>query len=168
LTTVEFDKLAAQPAAFAHWTGTDAYTPTFNQITALRNYVQAGGVLLVEPCGGSGEFYESVRAALAKAFPESSPRLLSRAHPILTASGPGMDELATPQLRPYVKAKGIGTSGRLEIVSFGKGHVILNPLDLTEGLLAANTWGILGFEPNYAQQLTKNLVLWSATGMKPE
>ena len=41
-------------------------------------------------------------------------------------------------------------------------------LDLTEGLLAANTWGILGFEPTYAQQLAKNLVLWSASGMKGE
>jgi hypothetical protein len=169
LTSVEFDKLSARAAGtFAHWTGTDAYTPTFDQITALRNFVQAGGVVLVEPCGGSGEFYDSVRAALAKAFPESPARLLPRTHPILTASGPGMDELATPQLRPYVKAKGIGTSGRLEIVSFGQGHVILNPLDLTEGLLAANTWGISGFEPNYAQQLAKNLVLWSATGMKGE
>ena len=87
---------------------------------------------------------------------------------MLTASAPGMDDLSTPLVRKYVKAKNLGTSGRLDELRFGKGAVIYNPLDLTSGLLGTNTWGILGFEPSYASALMKNVVLWSVSGMKDE
>ncbi|HEY7118380.1 MAG TPA: DUF4159 domain-containing protein [Tepidisphaeraceae bacterium] len=168
VVATDIENLNPNLGGFAHWTGTGAYTPTAAQIAAIRKFVQAGGVLMVEPCGGNGDFYESARLALAKAFPEVQPQLLPRTHPILAASGPGMDDLATPQVRAYVKTRGYGTGGRLDAITFGRGKVILNPLDLTTGLLGCNNWGVLGFEPAYAQSLMKNLLIWSATGMKEQ
>jgi hypothetical protein len=152
-------------AAFAHWTGTAAYTPTDEEVDAIRRYVTGGGVLLVEPCGGSGEFLESARAALRRAFPDAPPHTADRTDPLLTASGPGMDDVSTPHVRPYVDTRGLGESARLDLIPAGRGTVILSPLDLTTGLLGCNTWGILGFDPDDALRLTKNAVLWSATGM---
>jgi hypothetical protein len=152
-------------AGFAHWTGTAAYTPTDEEIDAIRRYVEGGGVLLVEPCGGSGEFLESARAALKRAFPEAKPRTAGHTHPLLTASGPGMDDVSTPRVRPYVETRGLAASARVDLIPAGRGAVILCPLDLTTGLLGCNTWGILGFDPDDALKLTKNAVLWSAKGM---
>jgi hypothetical protein len=168
VSAVDMDRLDPKLAPVAHWTGTDAYTPTQAQLDALRRFVEGGGVLVVDPCGGSGEFYESARQALAKAFPDSRGEMMSRDHPMLTASGPGMDDLSKPLVRSYVKSKGFGTSGRLDSFRFGKGAVIYNPLDIESGLLGTNTWGILGFEPAYASSLMKNIVLWSVSGMKSE
>jgi hypothetical protein len=168
VSTVELDKLDPDLAGFAHWTGTDAYTATPAQIAAIRKFVEAGGVLLIDPCGGSGEFFESAKLALLKAFPESRGQFLSKTHPMLAASAPGMEDLAIAQVRTYVKAKGIGMGGRLEYINFGKGKVIFNPLDITTGLTGCNTWGILGYDPTYASALLKNMLIWSASGMKEE
>jgi hypothetical protein len=168
VSAIDLERLDFKLAPFAHWTGTDAYTPTAAEIAAIRAFVQAGGVLLIEPCGGSGEFYDSARQALLKAFPESRGQMMSKTHPMLNASAPGMDDLSAPMVRKYVKAKNLGTSGRLDELRFGKGAVIYNALDITSGLLGTNTWGISGFEPSYASALLKNIVLWSVSELKDE
>jgi hypothetical protein len=155
-------------APFAHWTGTAPYTPTDAEIAALRRFVEGGGVLLVEPTGGSGDFYESAKAALLRAFPEARPQMIPKTHPMLTASGPAMDDLSKPLTRAYVKARNYGTGGRIDAIIVGRGKVILSPLDLTTGLLGCNVWGVLGFDKDYALKLAKNIVLWSATGMPEE
>src|SRR5205823_424704 len=56
-------------APVAHLTGAAAYTPTDAEATAAREYVAAGGVLLIVACGG-GPFALTVEnGLLAKAFP---------------------------------------------------------------------------------------------------
>jgi hypothetical protein len=166
VSNVDLERLDAENTPFAHWTGTDAYTPTEAEIAAIRKFVEAGGVLLIDPCGGSGEFYESVKFALFKAFPETKAQFLPKTDAILAAGESGMEDLTVPQVRPYTKAKGIGVDGRLDYLNFGKGKVLFSSLDLTTGLSACNTWGILGYEPAYASALLKNMLIWSATGMK--
>jgi hypothetical protein len=160
--------LNPRAAGFAHWTGTAAYTPSDAEIDAIRRYVTDGGVLLVEPTGGGGDFYASAQAAIRKAFPDAQPKLLSKMHPILTASGPAMEDLTKPRTRLFVRARGMGTGGRIDALPAGRGMVILSPLDLTTGLLGSNVWGVLGFEKDYAMKLAKNMILWSATGMPDE
>ena len=110
-------------------------------------------------------FYDAAKAALLKAFPEARPEMVSKTHPILTASGPAMDDLSKPLTRAYVKAKNYGTTGRIDAITVGRGKVILSPLDLTTGLLGCNVWGVLGFDKDYALKLMKNTLLWSATGL---
>ena len=77
-----------------------------------------------------------------------------------------MADVRTPAVRPYMKGRARGVEGRLEMLSAGKGRVIVCPLDVTTGLLGANTWGIEGYDPSYASLLVKNIVLWTAGGMK--
>lgn len=168
VTKVELAQLNPTTTPFAHWTGTASYTPTAAEIESLRKYVEGGGVLLVDSCGGAADFVESSRAALAKAFPEHELKLLPRTHPILTGGQPGTEDLANPIVRPLVKSKYGGTSGRLDTLRAGTGRVIHSPLDLTTGLLGANTWGVYGFDPDYACKLLQNTLIWSATGMKEE
>jgi hypothetical protein len=168
VSAIDLDKLDIKLAPVAHWTGTDAYTVTDAQVAAIHKFVEAGGVLVIDPSGGSGEFYDSAKQALLKAFPASRGQVLGRSHPLLSASGPGMDDLTAPLVRTYVKAKGFGASGRLDGLRFGKGIVLSSSLDLGSGLLGSNTWGILGFEPAYASALMKNILLWSVSGMKGE
>jgi len=46
----------------------------------------------------------------------------------------------------------------LRLIHHGKGVVIFSPLDLTTGLLGANTYGILGYQPAFAQDFVRNVV----------
>jgi hypothetical protein len=77
-----------------------------------------------------------------------------------------MADLSKPVLRPYTvellgRANGLGLP---EEITAGKGHVILTSFDITSGLLGTSTWGILGYDPNYAQSLVKNAILWTLDG----
>ena len=44
-------------------------------------------------------------------------------------------------------------------MTLGNGRVIFTPLDYTSGLLGTNTWGILGYLPEYSESLATNVIL---------
>jgi hypothetical protein len=47
-------------------------------------------------------------------------------------------------------------------LKLGHGSAIVTDLDITTGLLGTNTWGILGYRPEYATSLVKNWILYSS------
>ena len=162
LVTLDVRDLKPESPPIAHMTGNVPYTPSDAEIAALRNYVQAGGILLIDSCGGSERFSQSVATILQKLAPTQKPTLMDFKHRLFTPALPAMDELTTPQLRPYAKIP-----AQFQILPLGKGTIIATPLDLTTGLLGTNTWCIVGYKPDYAQKFVKNLVLWAADGAKP-
>lgn len=164
-TPVQIRDLRPRTFPIAHLTGAAAYTFTPNEIEALRQYVAAGGVLLIDPAGGPGPFEISFRdVLLPAAFPEVKPQLIGPAHPLLCAGPSGMQDLALPKLRRMTIDTLGSHAGNLMELRFGRGHVIFTGLDLTSGLLGTNTWGILGFAPDYAQSLVQNVILWALDG----
>ena len=44
------------------------------------------------------------------------------------------------------------------------GAVIVSNVDVTSGLLGTQTWGIYGYEPEYAESLVENLIFWTVDG----
>jgi hypothetical protein len=150
----------------AHLTGTEAVSFTPAQASALRQFVEAGGVLFVDACGGGPEFLDSARVLIGQAFPGARLAPVPADDAMVLASGPGMQDVSTPQLRPYVKVKSPGMVGRLETLTAGKGRVIVSPLDVTTGMLGGNSWGVHGFDPAYSSALMKNVLLWAAGSTK--
>ena len=163
--------LTPETAPIAELTGAARYDLSPAESEALKKYVDAGGVLLVDLCGGTGAFDKSVESSLYfKSFGNTPSRVMPSNHPLLNASADGMEDLSKPVLRAYAmdvlgRSKGLGLP---EEIAAGKGHVISTSLDLTTGLLGANTWGILGYDPNYAQSLVKNVILWTLDGQHDE
>jgi hypothetical protein len=163
---VEIEKLSPSVAPFAHLTGTAAVTLSAAQIKALRDYVDAGGVLLIDPCGGSQPFASSIRAALFPAA-DAQPAPLKPDHPLLVGRGAGMTPLLKQQVRPFV-FKAIGSKiPPMQIRDVGKGAIVVSDLDLTSGLLGTNTLGIVGYDPAYAHAFVRNAILWTINGRGP-
>jgi hypothetical protein len=152
----------------AHLTGTARFDATDARVAAIRKYVQAGGVLLIDPCGMPGDFYRCVREELLpKAFPQAQLQTIDNSSPLLSAKTDGMTDVSAPAVREFVRTLPDGTSHiRPLIFKSGKGHVVLLPLDLTSGLLGTTAWGIAGYQPEYSLALLKNLVLWAWDGQK--
>lgn len=168
VSTVNMGDLSPQDTPLAILTGTDNYAPSQAELLAVKNFVEQGGVLFIDMCGGQGAFEESVRTQLfAGAFPNVYPQNLSPDHPLVNKGPPGMEDLTRTRLRPYAIEK-LGEGGRdfPFILQVGRGHVISTSLDVTSGLLGTATWGIIGYQPEYAQSLMKNLVLWTVDGQK--
>src|SRR5207248_2948834 len=153
--------LTVEKFPLAHVTGTAPYTPGEDVIAALRKYVESGGVLLIDSCGGASAFNDSLnRSWLPKLIGDAPLDTIGSDHPLLRQSIEGMEDLHEPRLRPYTTAKA-GAGQRLKFAAVGKGAIIYSPLDISTGLLGTNAWAILGYDPNYAHALAKNVVLWS-------
>jgi hypothetical protein len=158
---VDLSALAPGTFPLADLTGTASHQFTDDEVAAVRAYVAAGGVLLVDACGGQTAFADDVRGGLlARAFPGASLQPMPPSHPMLQATRPGADDLANLTLRPYAMQL-VGPDVKLQMLSFGKGVVVFSPLDFTTGLLGTNTWGVVGYDPAYAAALVKNVILWA-------
>jgi hypothetical protein len=158
---VDISNLTTAVAPIAHLTGTDALQLNRADAQGLRLYVQQGGVLLIDSCGGQQGFAQAEPALLAAAFDAATPTPLDPSHPLLRHDAPGMMELPQVLARP----PGI-TPQPPAIFKFGRGHVIVTPLDLTCALLDTETQGITGYRPRYAELFAKNLLFWTLDGQK--
>ena len=162
---MEIEKLAVDIAPIAHLTSTAAFSLNDAQLAALQKYVDTGGVLIIDPCGGFRPTAESIRTnILARAFPGKETAILSTDHPLIAGRGEGLQQIAKAQVRPYVLSTLGQNFSRPMILESGKGAVIVSDLDLTSGLLGSNTLGILGYDPDYAYVLVKNAILWTVNG----
>jgi hypothetical protein len=163
---VSITDLSIETAPIAHLTGAFGYTFTERETDGLRRYVESGGVLLIDSCGG-GAFTQSAQdELLLRAFPGSAADLVQPTHPLLSPTSEGMQDLAKPRLRPFTVDVLGPHAGAFRSIRWGAGHVIFTPLDLTSGLLGTQTWGILGYDPAYAQDFMQNLILWTLDGQK--
>ena len=148
------------PAAFLTGTVRQDFTPA--EAAAARAYVEAGGVLVVDACGGQEPFARSVRTTLlSAAFPDAKLAPLPPDHPAFVASRPFADDLRRMPLRPFASEQLSTSAVPLEGAAVGKGWVLFSRLDLTTGLLGTESWGILGYDPAHAQALVKNAILWA-------
>ena len=164
---VAMKDLTPQTAPLASLTFTARYSPTGEEVAAITRYVTSGGVLLVDVTGGGRGLGEQLQRDLFRAaFPNIPSRVVGTYHPLLSSGGSGMEDLSRPRVREYgVGQLGAG-AGLPEEIAAGRGHLLFTSLDLTSGLLGTNTWGILGYEPAYAQALLKNVILWTLDGQR--
>ncbi|HEX8912499.1 MAG TPA: DUF4159 domain-containing protein, partial [Humisphaera sp.] len=155
-------------APVAHLTGTGTVSLDPAEAGAVRAFVEAGGVLLVDACGGDAAFRASVEQALAAALPGIT---LADADRKLAPFAPAfdvMDDLTGPAaVRPYV-AQHLGgeAAGRVRVGHLGRGTVVYSPLDLTTGLAGSNAWGVAGYTPDYSVGLVKNVLVWAAAAAR--
>ncbi|HUB23808.1 MAG TPA: DUF4159 domain-containing protein [Tepidisphaeraceae bacterium] len=169
IVPTSLDDLSADSPPIAHLTGIAAFKATDLQCDALREYVNNGGVLLIDPCGGPNEFLRSVRDdLLPRAFSGDDLVRLDGESLLLSDSADGMSQLWPPEIRDIVREEPSPIDRGIYVIRSGKGAVVLSSLDITSGLLGSNTWGIAGFTPNYSLELAKNFVLWAWDGAKTE
>jgi hypothetical protein len=164
ITPAELD---AAKFPVVHFTGTAPWTPGEAESAVIRRYVNDGGILLIDACGGAWPFGQSISSNFVpKLFPDATMSILNPEHRLLAGNADGMDNLTKSTLRPFTEQKLGKSAGRIEIYSVGKdnGKIIYSPLDLTAGLLGTNTWSILGHRPAFCQSFIKNVLLWSADG----
>ena len=165
LMPTALDNLPNCGAPVAQMDGTVAFVPTAEQVAGVTKYVEDGGVLLIDPCGGPNEFLKACREnLLPRAFPGNDPVSLPSTHPILNSTADGMVQLNTLDVRDYVRSATPPLDRQVYILRSGKGAVIISALDLTSGLLAVRTWPLGGFSPDTSVHLVSNIVLWTWDG----
>jgi len=158
-------KLDATVYKLAHMTGTTKFPLTDAQQAELTQFVAAGGTLIVDAAGGSGEFATSAEGLLVAAF-GSAPQVLSPDHPAL---GPASAQPLAIAYRAHArKVLGPSTAPRLRGIDVGgRTAVFYSAEDLSAGLVGMPIDGIVGYEPPTATDLMSRLLHRAAGAPAP-
>jgi hypothetical protein len=162
--TVELGKGKLKDYKVAHLTGTTKFRFEDAARAEIKAFVEAGGTLIVDAAGGSGEFASSVEGELRTLFPAQSAELNS---PL--PSDNAIYNLADSKItdfgyRNYARTRLAGnmTTGRLRGMKInGRLAVLYSPEDITAGLVGEPVDGVLGYDPQTATHLMENILLYS-------
>ncbi|MGB7157264.1 MAG: DUF4159 domain-containing protein [Tepidisphaeraceae bacterium] len=167
LSVVDTDvaKLNRNATPFAHLTSSATWKPSEAELQSIRAYVRGGGMLFLDPCGGSQELALALQRDVAQAaFPDVLPRDVTEKDRFVTGTGEGMDDISRPLARVYAVEVLENKIPPMQVIGVGKGWIISSRLDVVSGLLGTSTWGIIGYDHTYAQSLMKNLILFACNG----
>jgi hypothetical protein len=165
--TVELGKDSLKDFKIAHLTGTDAFAFTDDQRKALKEFVDAGGLLIVDAAGGFGEFDSSVQDELSRILPNEVSQIvepLKGDHAIYTT---GAAEKLEPKYRVYAQLKLGADALKFRIRGINVNNklaVIYSPDDLSVGLVGNEIDGVIGYEPNLASTLMRRILTLRSTG----
>ena len=145
----------------AHLTGTAAFQLDDKARQEIKNYVNAGGTLIVDAAGGSTEFALAFAKEMALMFPGQTSKPLPVGHAIYASLGQPITETT---LRTFArKTLGADKHPRLHAIELsGRAAVIISAEDLTVGLVGQPVDGILGYEPDAATRLMSSALLYAA------
>ncbi len=159
----KWSDLRPETAPFAHLTGTAGHDPTDAEVAATRAYVEAGGVLLIDDCGGSRVHRRRPRRPRPRA--SAARRAAAAGYPPAVRAGPpGMTAPPEPVLRPFASGRVKPANAVIEAIPYGKGTVLISRLDVVSGLLGTGTWGITGYSPKWSDAFVQNAIFWTLDG----
>jgi hypothetical protein len=158
-------------AKIAHLTGVGRFKLADEARAAVKQFVEAGGLLVVDAAAGNSEFAKSAEAELAAMFGEPAAAQLKQPvaadHPLYNVGGRPLGDVGyrtfakgtlTGELK-LPRLRGIELGGRLAIV--------YSPEDLSVGLVGHAVDGIVGYDPRTATAIMRNLLLLGAGKSKP-
>ncbi len=161
---IRIGELKGSGAKIATLTGTSALTLSGGEKAALKDFVEKGGLLLVDATGGSrgggAAFSESAEALLRELFGRRSLRTLSTEADLLRLPGRRIERV---QYRLKTKLVLGTTEPRLKAVMVnGRVGVVFSREDLTVALVGCTPVGCDGYAPESAYKLVRNIILYVA------
>ena len=149
----------------AHLTGTTKFKLTPEQQKELKAFADNGGTLVVDAAGGSSDFADSAEVELAAVFggsPGTTGAILPPTHAVYARPGAKVEKFG---YREFVRGK---LTGRLDaprvrgIEQGGRVAVFYSREDLSAGMVGEPVDGVLGYNPETATEIMRNIVLSAA------
>jgi hypothetical protein len=147
----------------AHLTGTTKFSLTPDQRQELHAFIDGGGVLAIDAAGGSSEFAGSAEQELKALFGLDAEKALAKPlelkNPLYTIAGAEIEKVhyrsfARDQLTGVThlpRLCGVEQNGR--IVAYYSRE------DLSGGLVGQQVDGVLGYDPDSATAIMRNIIL---------
>ena len=151
---------------FLYLTGLDDFKFDAAAIASLRNFLNAGGTLLVNNGLGLRTFDEAVRRELKAILPGAEMKVIAGDHPLFSAVHKVKEAVYTPAVQRLTPGKKLIDEKvpHLEGVTLnGDLKVIYSPFDLEAGWQGMEHPLAKAYEPECAMQLGMNIVMYSMT-----
>jgi len=163
---LDLSEIGPSDLKLIHLTGTGVVELGPSQLTAIKQYVQRGGTILVETVGGHGDFSRSVERQLVDLF-DNRAVPLTEGDPIISGSGlpNGYDSRRALYRRYAVLTLNLDPKPHFSafLNEQDRPMVILSHEDLSLGMLGCRHWDIMGYQPKSARQIMTNIVQWAYT-----
>src|SRR5205085_3326633 len=129
----------------------------------LKKFTDSGGLLIVDACGGSGEFATAVESEMAALFgPADAQQLqtvLPPGDPVFSAGGARIDEFGYRQSAQKMLVGRTHAPQLRAIERNGKPVLYYSPQDLSVGMVGQSVEGIFGYDPKTATEVMRNILL---------
>ncbi|MBS3733744.1 MAG: DUF4159 domain-containing protein [Phycisphaerae bacterium] len=154
---VTAEELAKSDAQMATMTGTEAFELTPKQRELLRQYVAAGGTLVIDAAGGRRAFGEAAEKMIRQIWGGGALERLSDRSPLYTRDGHAIEKVS---YRRRTQVRGAPSGPALRAVRvMGRPAVIYSRHDLTTGLAGVRAYRCDGYTPKTAYELMRNVVI---------
>ena len=163
--TLKLEDIGDADVSMVHVTGTGQVEFTDQQIGAINQFAEGGGVIVFEAAGGDMAFSQSVKSMLRNAFPDQPLRPMAITAPPLSGDGitGGYDNTRVDFRRFYKLRTGVMDNRPMlgAVTVDGQPRVIVSSEDLSNALLGQPVWGVFGYDTESARQLMTNIGLWA-------
>jgi len=157
---------ALTAAKVAHLTGTTDFTLSDTGRQELKSFVNNGGTLIIDCCGGSTEFAKAAERELVAMFGDAATEGLAqplrRDNPVFQLPEHRLDRF---DYRKWSRTR-LGESTRdprlCGIVLNNRTAVYYSREDLSAGLVGEPVDGIYGYTPSVATDIMRNILLYAA------
>jgi len=157
---------ALTAAKVAHLTGTTDFTLSDTGRQELKSFVNNGGTLIIDCCGGSTEFAKAAERELVAMFGDAATEGLAqplrRDNPVFQLPEHRLDRF---DYRKWSRTR-LGESNRdprlCGIVLNNRTAVYYSREDLSAGLVGEPVDGIYGYTPSVATDIMRNILLYAA------
>ncbi|MEX0745521.1 MAG: DUF4159 domain-containing protein [Phycisphaeraceae bacterium] len=155
------EAIAGSRAALVHLAGVNEATFSDEQKQAIRDYVEAGGTVLIENVGGRGDFSLKLERQLRETFGTAAVQVPTWS-PLITGEGlRGGSNIRRVVFRPYaILRHWAGSSPRLAAFMVDdRPAVIFSHEDLSLGMLGTRHWNVNGYDTESARKVVVNILL---------
>jgi hypothetical protein len=146
-----------------HLTGRSTLKLSADEQTALKEFVQKGGTLLVDAYTGSAEFAKASQTELTAIFGEMSP--LPTDDPLAAGRFEGGVDLSEAvrfklPVRQLLRRRGEDSRGqKLQSIQIGnRPAVLFSEFDLSAAATGVESYHALGYKPKSARQIIGNIL----------
>jgi hypothetical protein len=146
----------------AHLTGTHRVQLDPSAAAEISKFVEGGGTLIIDACGGNSEFALSVEEQLKSIFPEGKLTLLPPESPAYSSGVKAGDVSYRPFAKKIVGNLHVPRIKALEIKK--RPAVFFSAEDLSTGLVGQSIDGIFGYEPQSATDLMRSILTFATGG----
>ena len=144
-------------------TGTQNFKLPPAQVTALRQYLDKGGMLFADAAGGKMLFGDGMHNLVKELYPKAVLQKIPLTDPLITGHFAGGISIASVHYRKFTLQE-YGLKNVPQLLGLKRGNrwvVVFSPWDVTSGLLGTKTWGVAGYTPASAQAIAHNVLMYA-------
>ena len=155
---VAIKDLAASGAKVATLTGTGELKLSDSDQSALKAFVEAGGLLVIDAAGGNREFATSAEKMLKKMYGSFKVRILASSSKLYRQSGMALTKVKYRKRTSLRLGRRTTPNLRGVMVNGGRLGVVFSREDLTAGLVGYPSWSVDGYTPKSTFDLMRNII----------